>query len=95
MGENSCYHRLCRRFDIKALESRYENVGFTQNNFKSQIDATFIGEDYFRPYAVRFVVAQFIARPAGRSLAGKPPAVLFCVETGNKWDKTRSRRFDD
>ena len=35
-------------------------------------------------YVVRFVVAQFIARPAGRLLACAPPAVLFRVETGNK-----------
>ena len=52
-----------------------------------QIDATFKGEDCFRTYAVRFVVEHFIVRPAGRLLVCKPPAVLFCVETGKKWVK--------
>ena len=32
----------------------------------------------------RFVVVQFIARPAGCLLACTPPATMFCVETGNK-----------
>ena len=37
-----------------------------------------------RTYAVQFVVAQFIARSASRSLLCTLPDMLFCVETGNK-----------
>ena len=33
-----------------------------------------------KTYAIRFVVAQFIARPAGCSLACMPPDMLFCVK---------------
>jgi hypothetical protein len=32
----------------------------------------------------RFVVAQFIARPANRALARGQSDMLFCVETGNR-----------
>ena len=43
-----------------------------------------VGFNVLRTYAVRFVVAQFIARPAGRSLPCRLPDMLFCVETGTK-----------
>ena len=36
-------------------------------------------------YAFRFVVVQFIARPAGRSLAHTLATMLMCVETSNKF----------
>ena len=36
-------------------------------------------------YAFRFVVVQFIARPASRSLAHTLATMLMCVETGNKF----------
>ncbi len=39
---------------------------------------------YDRTYAVRFVVAQCIARLAGRAPLGTSPDMLFCVETVNK-----------
>ena len=36
-------------------------------------------------YAFRFVVVQFIARPAGRPLAHTLATMLMCVEMGHKF----------
>ena len=39
---------FCAVSTLKTLERRYENVGATQDNFKSHIEATFIIEDAFQ-----------------------------------------------